>query len=508
MRKVGMLVHPFGVMTLLALVMGSAIPHAAAASYPPPSTTSPPVISGAAQDGQTLTTTTGSWSSADRLKYSYQWQRCDNTGANCVNVTGATGSSYKLAGADVGNQVTVVVTATDLENQIGKGTAAPAGPVQGPPPPANTVQPVITGWANDGQTLFVNSGSWSSMDPLSYSYQWERCDSTGANCVPVLGATNETYTLGSADDGSQIAAVVSATDLENQSSEVMAAPVGPVTSGPLSGIHLIQHVVIIMQENRSFDSYFGTYPGADGIPGLAGNPGTLPCVPDPSLGGCDSPWHELRDSDGGGPHGYTNALGDIDGGAMDGFVAQEEQKCPTCAHDDVMGYHDSGEIPNYWTYAQDFVLQDHMFSSVLSWSLPEHLYNVSEWSATCSNPLDPFSCVNTPQGSSALSTNVLDTTPKFAWTDLTYLLYEHNISWAYYVSQGTEPDCEYDSDVTCSSVPQNEQTWSIWNPLPHFEDVHQDNQLGNIQSLSNFFSAAQNGTLPAVSWIIPSGCCS
>ena len=52
----------------------------------------------------------------------------------------------------------------------------------------------------------------------------------------------------------------------------------PVQHG---GIHKIQHVVVIMQENRSFDSYFGTYPGADGIPGLAGNPGTVPCLPDP-----------------------------------------------------------------------------------------------------------------------------------------------------------------------------------------------------------------------------------
>jgi phospholipase C len=55
------------------------------------------------------------------------------------------------------------------------------------------------------------------------------------------------------------------------------------------GIHKIRHVVIIMQENRSFDSYFGTYPGADGIPGLAGNPGTLPCVPDPLRHRCVHP---------------------------------------------------------------------------------------------------------------------------------------------------------------------------------------------------------------------------
>ncbi len=63
-----------------------------------------------------------------------------------------------------------------------------------------------------------------------------------------------------------------------------------------SGIHKIRHVVIIMQENRSFDTYFGAYPGADGIPGLAGHPGKLPCVPDPRAGGCQKPFLNTRTS--------------------------------------------------------------------------------------------------------------------------------------------------------------------------------------------------------------------
>ena len=46
-----------------------------------------------------------------------------------------------------------------------------------------------------------------------------------------------------------------------------------------------------------------------------------------------------------------------------------------------MGYHDAREIPNYWTYAHDFTLDDHMFEPVASWSLPDHLYMVSAWSA-------------------------------------------------------------------------------------------------------------------------------
>ena len=49
---------------------------------------------------------------------------------------------------------------------------------------------------------------------------------------------------------------------------------------PPRGIHKIRHVVVIMQENRSFDAYFGTFPHAAGIPGLAGHPGKVPCIPD------------------------------------------------------------------------------------------------------------------------------------------------------------------------------------------------------------------------------------
>ncbi len=69
-----------------------------------------------------------------------------------------------------------------------------------------------------------------------------------------------------------------------------------------------------MQENRSFDSYFGTFPGADGIPGMAGNPGPLPCVPDPDRKTCEPPFHDATDRNGGGPHGHGTALADIDGG--------------------------------------------------------------------------------------------------------------------------------------------------------------------------------------------------
>ena len=338
------------------------------------------------------------------------------------------------------------------------------------------------------------------------------------------------------------------------------------------GIHKIKHVVIIMQENRSFDSFFGTYPGADGIP--AANGKFAVCVPDPRSGGCDKPYHDASLVNGGAGHGLGNAVTDIDGGKMDGFVKSAENtvsrgcsatrpatpQCLPGSEPDVMGYHDAREIPNYWTYARDFALNDHMFEPVDSWSLPSHLYLVSEWSARCSSA-SPDSCVNDPaQAGGRGRTGLKGLPPAFlaclrthgvkqpkranltsatviaaasaclgtltpaqrqqllgnggeasqlgvySWTDLTYLLHKANVSWHYYVQKGVQPDCDDNPDETaagCAPVAQGAKTPSIWNPLPSFTDVKADGQLGDVQNLANFYPAAEHGTLPAVSWIAP-----
>ncbi|HZO78308.1 MAG TPA: alkaline phosphatase family protein [Solirubrobacteraceae bacterium] len=287
------------------------------------------------------------------------------------------------------------------------------------------------------------------------------------------------------------------------------------------GIHKIRHVVIIMQENRSLDSYFGTFPGADGIPGLAGNPGHVPCVPDPGIrGSCLRPFHDRRDLNHGGPHATRNAIAAINGGLMNGFVAQARRGLRACEatfdpacgqamgrRPDVMGYHTGADIPNYWKYAHDFVLQDHMFQPDLSWSLPAHLSLVSEWSARCANG-NPMSCRNAidhPQNPPDYGKGRHRLSIPYAWTDLTYLLHKHHVPWRYYVFKGPEPDCANAAAMICVPGRQSPKTPGIWNPLPYFEDVHQDAQLGNIQSLSRFFAAAHKGNLPAVSWIAPNG---
>jgi phospholipase C len=304
-------------------------------------------------------------------------------------------------------------------------------------------------------------------------------------------------------------------------------PTNQVVGGPTghylvpSGIHKIKHVIIVMQENRSFDSYFGTFPGADGIPMRSGQPTV--CVPNPA-GNCTRPYHDIADSNGGGPHGEVNAVADVNGGQMNGFILQRalaRKGChvladPACVHTrtpDVMGYHTAAEIPNYWIYAKEFALDDHMFEPVKSWSLPDHLYLVSEWSAKCRNR-SPASCrsdivgpYNVTGFDNAVASELASgkTSVDFAWTDITWLLYLHRVSWAYYVQAGTQPDCANDSAETCAPVKQNVQTLGIWNPLPMFTDVQADHQQKNIESLGAYFQAAKAGTLPAVSWITPSG---
>ena len=292
---------------------------------------------------------------------------------------------------------------------------------------------------------------------------------------------------------------------------------GAHASRQLTGIHKIRHIVVIMQENRSFDSYFGTYPGADGIPMRNGVPSV--CVPDPATRSCQRPYHDTADRNAGGPHDHIDALRDIARGRMNGFIASARRgrrlacvvnvNAPTCSlaphQPDVMGYHDWHEIPNYWAYAQRFVLQDHMFQSDTSWSMPAHLYLVSGWSAKCRKAGDPMSCrgaVQAPGSPPGEPQNTTGAAPDYAWTDLTYLLHKDHVSWRYYVFKGGQPDCA-DNEMFCKEIPQDAKTPGIWNPLPWFDTVRQDGQTANVAPFTDFQRAARQGDLPAVSWLTP-----
>ncbi|MHB8235821.1 MAG: alkaline phosphatase family protein [Solirubrobacteraceae bacterium] len=301
-------------------------------------------------------------------------------------------------------------------------------------------------------------------------------------------------------------------------SAVAALAFGCSIAQAAQGIHKIEHVVMIMQENRSYDTYFGTYPGGNGIPR-----GT--CVPDPLRGGCVKPFFNREAKNAGGPHGETAAVADVDGGKMDGFVGQAENAgcaetggCRMCAVKetacglDVMGYHDARDIPNYWAYAQNFTLQDNMYASAASWSLPEHLYLVSGWSALCSRaePENPLACASTLSPATPAKNWSHPLEPgrtQYPWTDITYALHKAGVSWRYYLHEGSEPDCEDDEAITCAKVKQGVKTPGIWNPLPDFTDVKANKQVGNVETLPKFYSAVNQPTscgLPSVSWVVPS----
>jgi phospholipase C len=292
-------------------------------------------------------------------------------------------------------------------------------------------------------------------------------------------------------------------------------PLAKPPSSGLRGIHKIKHVIIVMQENRSFDSYFGTFPGADGIPMNAGKPSV--CLPVPDNGECLSPFHDSKLRDAGGPHAMSDAFIDINRGRMDGFAQRAIEGAPGCLvlknvtvpgctdpppRPDAMGYHDAREIPNYWRYARNFTLQDHMFSSTLGPSLPAHLYLVSGWSASCADTTDPMTCTSNNGLEQDLHPYVSGGEFQYAWTDLTYLLHRNGVSWAYYTAPHTLPDCDENLPM-CKRPSFESGTTHLWNPLPDFATVQEDKQLARIQHSPRFFAAAREGTLPSVSWIVP-----
>jgi hypothetical protein len=208
----------------------------------PPTNTSAPTISGNAVKGSTLTAGPGTWSGTAPITYTYQWQRCDGAGANCADVGGATGSTYVLGSADVGATMRVTVTATNAVGTSSAVSAATAVVAASASSPINTAPPTISGTPTQGSTLTASPGTWSGTTPITYAYQWKRCDSAGANCAAVSGATSSAYTLGAADVGSTMRVVVTATNSAG-SGVATSSPTTVVQSGSTqSGLVALWHM--------------------------------------------------------------------------------------------------------------------------------------------------------------------------------------------------------------------------------------------------------------------------
>jgi phospholipase C len=248
----------------------------------------------------------------------------------------------------------------------------------------------------------------------------------------------------------------------------------------------IKHVIFLVKENRTFDTYFGQYPGADGATtGKTCDGQTVPLV-------------KAHDSTAGPDHSFAGGIHAIDGGKMNCF-------------DTLYGglqrqayvQYSQAQIPNYWAYAKHYTLQDHMYAPSDSWTLPSHLFLVSAWSATCPDLSDVMSCrsdLKHPGSNAATHGNMWipeDGAPRpYLWGDITWLLNANDVSWAYYVGPGTcvLPPCDGLSGPA---------TAPVQNPLPGFTTVEKTNTFANVQSNRNYFDSAANGTLPSVSWVMP-----
>lgn len=264
--------------------------------------------------------------------------------------------------------------------------------------------------------------------------------------------------------------------------EAVAAQAVP-TNTPPPGMQKINHLIWIIQENRSFDNYFGTFPGADGIP-----PSTcLPVLPGSSQ--CVKPFHMPP----GVPicdlgHEWEVAHAAYDNGKMDGFVWAEGTPY-------TMGYYDQRDIPNYWAYARHYTLCDRYFSSFLGPSLQNHLYTVAAQDGGITAPMPH----NLKQVEDAL-----DDPDGFSFASIVTLFNKTKLDWKYYnETKPLPPGVSRDAGINDQFYPDPKRFW-IWNPLPGFKAVR-DNpaNMSRLVDLKEYFQDLKRGTLPQVAWIVP-----
>jgi phospholipase C len=246
----------------------------------------------------------------------------------------------------------------------------------------------------------------------------------------------------------------------------------PTTTTP------IEHFIFLMQENHSFDNYFGTYPGANGIPADT----CMPVDPYALVTDCVEPFHigdldvKMDDPD----HSDSTHQIQYNEGKMDGFVYALNLRNQDGRL--AMGYYDDRDLPFHWNIAEEYVLFDNFFSSAAGGSAINHNYWVAATAGIAQG--------RSPQDVLKETTTIFD------------VLEEEGISWKFYV-QNYEPDLTY---RTVDEYPANRSSQVIWVPLLNMDRFLDTPELNShIVDMDTYFDDLANGTLPAVAFMTPSG---
>jgi phospholipase C len=242
----------------------------------------------------------------------------------------------------------------------------------------------------------------------------------------------------------------------------------------------IKHVLFLMQENHSFDNYFGTYPGANGPPKDICQPYSLA----KPKGKCQQPYrigrHAIQDL------GHSPAIFDAqyDGGKMDGFVAGLYAN--NLDGKQAMGYYDDKDLPFYWNVADSYVLFDRFFTSAAAGSVWNHLFWVT---ATPGNP-------------------DADLIPDNGFGDLPTIfdrLQAAGISWKFYV-QHYNPQVNFRTVQATGGAVGNAASQPVWVPLLDYARyVDNPKLLSHVVDMEQYFEDLQDGTLPDVAFMVPAG---
>jgi hypothetical protein len=241
------------VIAVAALAIGAAFgrPGSGRAAGDAPVGIGAPVLTAAAQEGQSVTTTNGSWNNAPTT-FTYAWSQCDASGSSCSAIGGATSATYAATTTDVGHTLRSTVTATNADGSA-QATSAPSAVVSSATAPTNTAAPSITGTPQVGSTLTASQGSWNG-SPSGFAFAWSRCDSNGNGCATIDGATGNTYVVGGGDAGATLRVSVTATNTDGSTTYVSAATAAvPTTNGCPAGTGTIQAGDLQMPARLSID---------------------------------------------------------------------------------------------------------------------------------------------------------------------------------------------------------------------------------------------------------------